>query len=263
MTLATQLWQHHPVSTGENLGLQIGPLALSISHLPQEWRISYQYDSDFNQDEESLQFALQSGSNELAKVERYLFREAPGMVYIRPRLANRAVVSRPAQPIHLPAGEEITLFVSSPIWMAFSFADEQPPLLELPIIRPSDTWFGPSSFEGELCYASHTRGYTSMDEVPPRLHRAITPVLIRNHDETELLFERIAIPVPLLSLFLSDNQQLWTEELTLTREKEALMASLKIANGTPSLAGDCPLISPARQPKDKGLLYRAFTTLFN
>ncbi len=260
--MSIQFWQQYPLIDEQQLGFQAGPLAFAIQRLQYEWRISYQYDGINPVDEESLQLESNQPAGELQLLERFMFSHAPEQIQLLPHLADRPVVSRPVQPIHLPAGEEVTLYVSSPIWIAFSVDATSPTLLKLPIIRPSDTWFGATTISGELCYASRTSGFTHLDEVPLRPHRAITPVLIRNHATGDLQFERTAIPVPLLSLFIGDNGQLWTEQITLTRAEDDEMASLRIGEGAPHAAGHYCVIAAPGQKSSKGLLYRAFSNLF-
>jgi hypothetical protein len=198
----------------------------------------------------------------LEKIERYMFRATGEAIHLLPMLADRPIVSRPITPIHLPSGEEVTLFVSSPVWVGVAVDGGKKRLLALPIIRPSDTWFGPNTFDGELCYDSRTRGLLSADEVVLRIHRAITPVLIYNRADSDLMLERISIPVPLLSLYGDQQGQLWTEAVTLLREEDNEMAALKIGHGAPNQAGKCELFTEPRQRSGRGLFYRAFSSLF-
>ena len=94
--------------------------------------------------------------------------------------------------------------------------------------RPSDTWFGPSTLEGELCYESKTAVRFNLDNVPRRPHRAISVVRIRNRTDTQLSLERLKIPLPNLSLFGTEDGQLWTESITLERDEDGENATVKL-----------------------------------
>ena len=63
----------------------------------------------------------------------------PGMEIceLLPNLADRPVVARPAVPFFIPPGEELELFVSTPIWVQLRSGTTD--LVELPCLRPSDT----------------------------------------------------------------------------------------------------------------------------
>jgi len=87
---------------------------------------------------------------------RYAFAETPEIVWVRPALADRAVVVYPEEPFHVTAGESITLFCSTPLWIRVEIGASRHALMETAIERPPDTWIGPSTREGELCYATQT-----------------------------------------------------------------------------------------------------------
>ena len=132
----------------------------------------------------------------------------------------------------------------------------------MPIYRPSDTWFGPSTREGELCYGSQTNCLLHLDELPFRPHRAITPVMVKNKAETALLIERMSLPVNYLSLFHASSGQLWTQTITMERREEENVATLQLAKGLPSQAGRAMPVCGPRLKSDKRVLMRALTALF-
>ena len=135
-------------------------------------------------------------------------------------------------------------------------------LQEIPIHRPSDTWFGSSTIEGELCYASKTQGRLSLEEVPFRPHRATVPVLIVNKDETILSLERLNLPVGYLSLFSSPQGQLWTQDVTITREKGMDSGTFNIGEDPSSYIQDAALVFGPRNQTKKGVLTRTLSLLF-
>lgn len=181
---------------------------------------------------------------------------------LTPLLADRPVVIRPETPFHVPAGQETTLFVSTPLWLQLQVSTPPIQLIEMAIKRPSDTWFGPSTMEGELCYASSTLGRLTLLDFPHSAHRAITPIIIRNNSDEAFQLERLNLPVTFLSPFRSAKQILWTESVTMKRETETSDASLQIGEGAPPQAADAKLISAPRQQTESRSLISKFSAFF-
>ena len=98
--------------------------------------------------------------------------------------------------------------------------------------------------------------------VPKRPWRAITPVRIVNERQEPLLLERFNLPTPLLSLHRNDKGQLWTPRVTVTCETDMNSARLKIDQSLIAAAGQCELISPAREQTARGGLVRAYDRIF-
>ena len=242
---------------------QVGPLQLWAQCLEGEWRIAWRSGEELMQPvaEVTLNLApapLQAGMN----VSRFSFREPVKPLRLVPALADRPVVVKPDIPFFIPAGEAITLFVSTPIWVRVFIGNGAEPLLEIPTLRPSDTWFGPNTRTGELCYASRTLAHTRVEEIMPRPHRAITPVRIRNDAGSALAVERLSVPVPLLILGANERGQLWTQSLTLERRARSDNASLQLGDMT--LPGNAILqpISGPRQVEDERTVLRALSRFF-
>ena len=240
----------------------IGPLNLIVRRLNNEWQIAHERSDDIKLNwkivnTEQLPETLDNNS-------RYVFQETTGQLTITPLLADRPVIARPRMPFNLPAGEEATLYVSSPLWLKLATGQSSEKELEdIAIQRPSDTWFGPSTQEGELCYASATHCRLNLDELPPQAHRAITPVLIRNNADTVLVVERLNLPAPLLPLYTDAANQLWTPKITLIRERDGDLAQLKIDDKAPDAASQAEQISSPRNDATDNALFRAFNTVFS
>lgn len=227
-----------------------------------EWRVTVATGDDPL--EETLEVAARVDpgqalhvSAKTATTRRFAFDSSPASLVLEPRLADRDVVVRPADPLTIPAGQTILMYVSTPLW--FSAATEEPRhiLFEAPFFRPSDTWFGPSTVEGELCYASRTTGRLDLGELPVRPHRAITPVQIRNRTKETLPLERLKLPVGILPL-LAGPRGLWTPQIVLISNEGADRADIVVQPGAPSEAGSVvPVAEPRRRP-DAALSLRTF-----
>jgi len=257
-------WGSFNFNSGQNKQWHIGPLTLIVRCLDGEWQVAHEIADDFDDIDASWQTTDTDLMPEtLDTNSRYIFRQTSGLLSITPLLADRAIISRPITPFNLTAGEEVTLYVSSPVWLELSVGSSAKKLQEVAIQRPSDTWFGPSTREGELCYASSTHCRLNLEDLPQRPHRAITPVLIRNQADTTLSVERLNVPAPLLPLYAAANGQLWTSKISLIREKDGDMAELQIDNTSPLEAKAAEQLSKPRQTASGSALIRAFNTVFS
>jgi hypothetical protein len=249
----------------QNLQWHIGPLTLIVRYLDGEWHIGHQRTDDFDSDDSIWEVHNTDQLPEtLENNSRYIFSKMVKRLTVTPRLADRPIISRPRIPFNLTAGEEVTLYVSSPLWLELALGTSPETVLEeVAIQRPSDTWFGPSTLEGELCYASTTHCRINLAELPQRAHRAITPVLIRNQADTTLTVERLNLPAPLLSIYACTDGQLWTPKVTLIRGKDGDMAELKIDSKAPEQSESPELLSKPRNTANNGVLIRAFNAVFS
>ncbi len=211
---------------------------------------------------------------------RFCFADAPERLLVSVAQADRPFVVRPATPVSVGPGERVTLFVSTPTWIVLSVervvraragtrrqADENPQpqkLTEFPLERPSDTWFGPNTLMGELCYATRTAGYLRLDDVPRHPHLALTPVTIENKAQDPLQFERVQVPVPQLEVYGDVTGALWTNAVRLTRETSGDLASVQVESGVPLGARGASerLVTP-RAESAKGAVVRAFSRLLH
>jgi len=259
-------WRTYNLEQADSLMINFGPLTMAIQHSEPEWMICNQWSATTESDTLMIS-ATATITKEtlpiLENSERFVLGKTGESVLLKPALADRPVIIKPREPFNLAPGAETKLYVSSPLWISISVGSPSVQLKETPIIRPSDTWFGPSTLEGMLCYASKTHGYLHCDELPMRMHRAVTPVKIVNDAESTFLLERFSLPAPHLKLFCdSESKFLWTQPLTLIREKDEATASLKLEEGPPSEALNAIQIGNPRVEPDKSALTRALDTLF-
>lgn len=211
---------------------------------------------------------------------RFCFADAPERLLVSVAQADRPFVVRPATPVSVGPGERVTLFVSTPTWIVLSVervarkrpgtrantdtAPRTQKLIEFPLERPSDTWFGPNTLEGELCYATRTAGYLRLDDVPRHPHLALTPVLIENKDDDPLQFERVRVPLPQLAVYADTTGALWTNAVRLTRETGGDLASVQVESGVPLGArGASERLTTPRTESAKGSVVRAFSRLLH
>jgi hypothetical protein len=184
-------------------------------------------------------------------------------VVIAPRSPDRSVVSRPESPFHVLRDEETVLFVGCPLWVSATTEDPPHTIVDVPAVRPSDTWFGPTTKDGELCYANRTYCLLRFEDVQPKPHRGITAVTIRNRSDGDLVLERIKLPVDALSLYGGDDGRIWTQDVTLESREAGDFAHINISKDEPRFAAEPQLLAAARAKRDENVVVRAFSTLFD
>jgi hypothetical protein len=196
---------------------------------------------------------------------RYSVRRTSGSVALRPALADRPVVTRPEHPLSVLPDEAVTLYLSTPLWVRVELVESDRQLAEVPSHQMSDTWFGPSPLEGTFCYATRTVGRLRLDRLPLRLHRALTPLTVRNRAEEPLALERVQLPAPHLSLYVTPDDVLWTEGVTMTHREAGEGAAVQIKDGPPSVVEAAERMQDPREKSKQGLFtstFGAFGALF-
>lgn len=248
----------------------VGTSTLWIYRSARSWHLVH-YEMAENDDAASVEPPLPIGETTLsldslppaATVVRYSFQTTNKQVSVVPALADRAVVVRPDVPLYILAGEEVTIYVSTPVWLRVEVGPEARLLREFPSHRLSDTWFGPSTRDGELCYSVKTAGRLRLENLPLRLHRAVTPMHVLNHASDALHIDRVQLPVQYLSLHQGDGNFLWTESVTLEREAGGDLTSVRFDKGPPSVAGQTQLLRGPRVDVRTNVIMRTFSSLFN
>lgn len=254
----------HEVPEDQMITATVGPLVLSISHRPGEWRIGWHRSPGLGVTSADVSVTAPTpiADPEAAfSLQRFLAREASNRIQLRPLLADRPVVARPEIPLMVPAGEEAGIFVSTPVWVSIELPEPKRTLLELPVIRPSDTWFGPDTQRGIIAYASHTAARLEVGNLPPQPHRAITPIRVRNRVEKVLALERLCVPAPNLPLYASRGGGLWTAQLLVVNDSPSAQERVEMGIDPPAEAVGGDLITPPRESSDRNVFSRAFRVL--
>ena len=172
-----------------------------------------------------------------AETIRYGMTATSPEVYLVPMLADRMVVVRPEIPFNILGGQKVTIFVRTPIWVSVETGKDKIKLSEAPVERMSDTWFGPSTVEGQLCYAAKTHGVMDISEIVKVRHRAITVINIENEGKEVMYVERLNVPVKNLAIYA---RQCWLFlvrircGLPLTRKSLLLILKLSVSRKLPA-----------------------------
>lgn len=255
-------WQPKPLALDECWQYTIGPVTLYVKRYLQEWQLSFQHQE---RPDNNYTVISQSAPElpEQLPFQRFIFRHTPTTLRLTPTLLERPVVIKTRQPVNIPAGEQNVFYISSPVCIQVSLEQPDTPLLEIPAQRLSDTWFGTTTQQGELCYADKTHARHSLAEIPARPHRAVTAVTIENRSDKMLTIDKISIPLPYLALYGRSDGTLWTDPITLQHESHGSLARFKIGKALPVGLSSADLLTAARELPDKHSLVRAFTGIFS
>jgi hypothetical protein len=254
-------WGDLEPAEGEINYLKIGPSEFWLTRYPQEWRVAHWQSIDFaSSDLMLLKDVSAEGIHPEATVNQFSFRTAPKTISFVPLLANRPIVVKPEHPFSIQQGEEVTLYVTTAAWLSLKFATTK--LQDYPLFRPSDTWFGSSTIEGELCYASRIKGRLRLEDVTPLPHRAITPLRIENKAKEALMLDKVKLPIMYLALYEA-NSSLWTQSVTLIKEESGDLAALRLGRAAPREVRNAKRLAEPRQKASKNLVIRAFSKLFS
>jgi len=261
--LVRETWYGSFALDEDSAGLwTVGPFTLWALRAASEWRLATRRESEASNEISAVEIPA-PGEDPAANSElnRYGFSTSPAEISLLPLLGDRPVVFSAESPLLLPSQEEMTLYVSTPAWIEVTLGDPPVTVMEQPLQRPTDTWFGPSTMRGELCYAVRTSARLRLERLPVRPHRVFSMVHIVNRAETHLSFARVKIPVPQMSVYGTADGRLWTEKVTLERDQNEGGATVHLGSGPPPQAADATLIHGPRTVGERGLLTSAFSGL--
>lgn len=258
-------WGKYAVPAQKQAKWQLGPLTIWLQHLAHEWRLATKSRSDAY--EKIVRHDGPSAIETLAAdvvPARYCFSHMCDSVRLIPALPDRPVVTKPDTPLYVYPGEEVTLYLSFPLWLRVEVGEPSRLLREVPLYRLSDTWFGPNTREGEICYASHTAGTVNLADLVRRSYRAATAIVVRNRATTPLYIERLNVNLPFLSLYADSDNMLWTNALVLEHGAGGDgLANLQIERRAPSEAKNGQFIVGPRQVEHRSALVRAFSSILS
>lgn len=257
----TGFWGEFPFEDRATGRWLVGPLELWVSHRPQEWRLAIRHDDEADVDRERVELPAGAFAPAAdARIERYATDPEDRALRVQARLPDRPVVVRPDPPVHLLPGHEVSIHVGIPLLLALANA-RGTPLTEVPAVVMPETWFGPNTREGELCWAVRSKARLTMLEMPRRPGRATAVITVRNDGADTLPIERLKVPVGHLALFVAEDGGVWTQALRVVRAAGEDEARVQATAGAPPMAGAVRPLAPARRPGSASVLIRALGAL--
>ena len=187
-------------------------------------------------------------------------REGALSLELHALLADRPIVTKPEMQVYVPADDHADVYLTSPLWVGLSYDGAR--LLEIPTWRPSDTWFGPSTVSGTLAYAGRTRLRSRVEELSPTPVRALTQTRIVNQTRRAIELEGIALPLPSMRLYRTENGRLWTESVEVRCDRMG-RSEVRVEAPSAELTGSFRVLGERRIQPDANGLVRAFSALFS
>ncbi len=263
-------WEDQELKPNSIAKWVVGSSTLWLKRLPNEWQVVHEQIDDPMHDAVGLEVPVSDPDSAghpftvppSEKTLRYATSCESARMTLHPVHADRAIVVRPEAPFFVLPHEEISFYVSMPVWLQLRLGDKNTVAFETPSFRLRDTWLGASTGEGELCYATQTTGRLELAQLPLRPHRAITQVVVRNVSNVILALERIKMPVQHLSLYVGPRNYLWTQTATLEGDASEQVVTAHIRPEPPAMAQGARLLSEPRI-LEPGTLVRRFTSLFS
>lgn len=252
-------WGDHRIDSGRAGHWQVGPYEFWLARTESEWRFAgRQDDAAVESRLEHEMCAADEVPEDGFALQRLGMGRTSDAIRLTPMLADRSLVISPALPIALPPRQELVLYCGSPVWLK---VEVDTPLIEFyqtPLQRPSDTWFGSNTREGEICYAMRTRAHLQRAYIPERPHRAMTELHVVNKSRELLPVDRIRVPLPAMTLFATAAGQLWTSELIYEHHSNVELAKLKLTDRPPSHTTQAEVVAPPRETLPRNTVMRAF-----
>jgi hypothetical protein len=241
-------WGEREVPEGSGLRLAIGPLRLWVQRSTREWRIaSVRGDDRVDPSLEVAPMGSEDEPPEEAQPERVAATETSSALHVRVGLPDRPVVVRPEVPLRLLSGHEATFYCRFPLWLILGQGTDGQEILRVPAYRPSDTFFGPSTIEGELCYALRTRAHADISALPVIPFRIVSCIHVRNRGGDALAVERIKLPTDQLTLYGGDEGWLGTDDVRVDREEDGSTVRVRALGAPPRWLRDPEvLVSPSK-----------------
>lgn len=171
------------------------------------------------------------------------------------QLAPRPILARPWKPLTIPSRQRVRLYVGTPLWLMITAGQDT--VLDVPVSRVSDTWFGADTMNGEICFDCRTKARLSMDDIPRNPFKAITPIDLDNDSNLPVTVDRINLPVNHMALF-ENADRLWTSSMELHVDHDGRH---QISSEPPAECADGTEIAPPRDPLESGILTKAIGML--
>ncbi|TNF33404.1 MAG: hypothetical protein EP329_08330 [Deltaproteobacteria bacterium] len=250
------------LAVGASARFRVGPLTVVVQRLADEWRAAWETEADPLATGSSAECPCEGLSlAEDDAIHRFVIHDAPGRFTLLPRLADRAMVVRPARPFRLLPGAHADIFVSTALWVVMELAPTRHVLFDVPVSRPSDTWFGPSTIEGELCYVSRTSARLDLASLQLRPGRAVTRIHVENKSGAALNLERVHLPAPELQPFVDADGQVWTQPVEVALDAHG-GAEVRYGTSPSRHAPAAVAVGVPRQSPRRHLFARALSALW-
>lgn len=254
-------WGEHYFALAETKVWRIGTRSVAIKRCAKEWQLwNNQEHQEVNKP--IVLDTLKAHESFDDKVcSRYVLASTGEALIIEPSLADRAMIVKPGIPFSISPGEKVVVYVSTPIWMTVLVPGKEVPLADIAFWRPSDSWFGPSTMNGDLCYSKYTDARLDEGALVSRGYRATTKVSLQNDQETGLTVERLNIPVPALKLYVDAMGRFWTDDISIVQTHEHNKSISQLVQSIPKRGASLKMVSESREMSKKSSFLSSIRSL--
>lgn len=264
-----QFWKKRPLGVGDSIRYVLGPLTVYVLRRLGEWQFFYTYEDHALANAESVDRLTLSSDDvaELSSTHKQVrvsdsSEATADELRLRFIPADRPILARPASPVHILENSVAHWYVTTPAWVQFVREPGATVLYTMPTWRPSDTWFGPPTGIGPLCYASKTRAYHVLEDLPHHSLRMVTHTILQNNGPS-LEVERIVVPTPHLQVWINETGRLWTQSVSIKRGADGQLTDARVLATPPEIAGPCEHVSRGHvQDSSRGSLRGLMGSLF-
>lgn len=236
---------------------QIGTLSLWVRRSENgEWLVAHKHIPGADEELEEAIVADEEPAG--LKWQRYAVPEYEPTLRLTPQMPDRPLIVRPETPLTIATGGEGVFYALLPCWIDLTVG-EATKIVTIPSVRLSGSWFG-EPISGELCYAMRTSARRSVEDLPPRPHRAVCTLRIANRDTKLLEVQRVCLHVGPLAIYRG-SQHMWTSEVTLTNTAGDEPAEPHYGTDAPAADPSAELLCPARETRDPKSLRARFRAI--
>ena len=258
-------WGNNFLRDGDIGFWQIGPLDLYCRHHGGEWQLAWKRHPERDQALSShKQVPFDGAMPDDLGMERFALQHASGGISFSPMMPDRCLVVRPKRPFLLPAREKARVYVRLPLWVRIVLVDGRGigdrVLRDVTVQRLSDTWFGPSMFSGELLYACPDEALIGRPSDIASSHTSLICVEVANDSDEQLPIERIYVPATSLSVFLTSDQELVSENIAFSYLGHRKFSEIQVRPNP--LSSQMRLLSSPRERVVKTIMGVAVDKLF-
>ena len=258
-----EIWSPPELAIDQRAYFSIGPLEMLVARGSCDWTVAWRHVHGPDASQVAAELPCERAElGDDAQERSFSSQESRGPLVLEPMLADRAVVVRPEQALTVAPRAEVRLFVTTPLWVALRAGDPEA-LMDLPSAQPKETWFGPSTIEGERCYAGRLPLCHDAAACGDPPHRALTPLLIRNRASQALAVERIRLPMPRLTLHRTKDGVFWTSRVSVLRKEGSEEVDVEVLPHAPQEAVAARQVGAARDPAGSNVMSRALDSVFS
>ncbi|MDP2335438.1 MAG: hypothetical protein Q8N05_03100 [Bacteroidota bacterium] len=252
-------WKKYQFTANQALHYKAGYAEVFIKHIQNGWLVKSQL-NDQASDELIVEEVADLADD--SDVLHFHTGKSHELIVV-PALPNKAVVFRNNRNIKISAGESANLFFRIPLTMQFYFQEvkDENRLMEMPLQRLSDTWFGEID-SGEPAYSIGSNYEKSFSEIRATAWEAVSSVGIINNTAGVLELQRLILRVEDFNIYLKNNQLL-TSHATIEFKGQEQAGSVNLGFRK-DIHGEKPVLAAKPRSSDtKNLLRRSFFFIKN